>query len=83
MNHPIEESLLYQNPLSVNAVNYHFPALQLNSFQSLKTGVSEHAEYGFFATFFIYNEVNAICVGLLEINTSCIQLSNTLLSILA
>ncbi len=34
------------------------------------------------ATFFIYIELNAICVGLLENISSCIQFSNMLLSTL-
>ncbi len=39
--HRVEESLLYQNPLSVNLANFHFPTILLNSFQSLKTGIAE------------------------------------------
>ncbi len=37
---------------------------------------AELAEYDFLVTFFIYNEMNAICVGLLELLDSCIQFSN-------
>ncbi len=33
---------------------------------------AERAEYDFVVTFFIYNEMNAICVGLLENDSSCI-----------
>ncbi len=40
---------------------------------------AELAEYDFLATFFIYHEMNAICVGQLDNNPSCIQFSNELL----
>ncbi len=39
----------------------------------------ELAKYDFLATFFIYNEMNAICVGLLASNSFCIQFCNELL----
>ncbi len=39
--HHVEGSFLFQNPLSVNSAKFSFSALLLNSFQSLKTGVSE------------------------------------------
>ncbi len=39
---------------------------------------AELVKYDFLATFFIYNEMNAICVGLLENNSFWIQFSNEL-----
>ncbi len=40
---------------------------------------AELAKYDFLATFFIYNEMNAICVGLLASNSFRIQFCNELL----
>ncbi len=37
--HRVEGSMLYQNPLSVNFGKKKLPAIQLNSFQPLKTGL--------------------------------------------
>ncbi len=38
---------------------------------------AERTEYSCLATSFIYNELNAICVELLENNSSCIQQTTT------
>ncbi len=69
------------NTLLRNPNSNHYDKVVRHIYRLMRQPLTkkELAEYGFLATFFDYNELNAIFVGLLENNPFCIKLNNMLL----